>query len=160
MVSLFLVLLIIIGYAVIGFALRKYPGAEKTKKVTKPLSWVIDLSPLIGLVIFSILFTCVLETQIMARVTHAIIVFDLWLLATQFYCFILTYYKQKWSLICCSVGMIYAIGLAIYLTPLDRYIASLYIFMDWPSLFLGCGILIIFYAIKFITIKSKKVENR
>ena len=135
--------------------LRNCPIAERTKKATKPLSIMIDLSPLIGIIVFSILFTCVLNGRLPERISHAITVFGLWMCATKFYCYILAHFKKKWVLISCIIGMLYSIGLAVFLTPLDRYVEVLYSFTDWYSILLGCGLLIVFYTIVIITTISK-----
>lgn len=155
MLSVFLIALLAIGFFIIGFMLKKYPDEERTKKATKPLSLIIDLSPLIGIIVFSILFACVLKGRLLERVTHAILVFGIWMCATKFYCYILAHFKKKWVLISCIMGMLYSIGLAVFLTPLDRYVEVLYSFTDWYSILLGCGLLIVFYTIVIITTISK-----
>lgn len=155
MLSVSLVALLIVGFFVVGFMLRKYPDQDRTKKATKPLSLIIDLSPLIGFIVFGILFACVLKGRLLERVSHAILVFGIWMCATKFYCYILAHFKEKWVLISCTIGMLYSIGLAVFLTPLDRYVAVLYSFADWYSILLGCGLLIMFYTIRIITAISK-----
>ncbi len=155
MLSVFLIALLAINFFIIGFMLKKYPDEERTKKATKPLSLIIDLSPLIGIIVFSILFACVLKGRLLERVTHAILVFGIWMCATKFYCYILAHFKKKWVLISCIIGMLYSIGLAVFLTPLDRYVEVLYSFTDWYSILLGCGLLIVFYTIVIITTISK-----
>lgn len=78
----------------------------------KIYSLIIDLSPLIGIIVFSILFACVLKGRLLERVTHAILVFGIWMCATKFYCYILAHFKKKWVLISCIIGMLYSIGLS------------------------------------------------
>ena len=155
MLSVFLIALLAVGFFIIGFMLKKYPDEERTKKAIKPLSLIIDLSPLIGIVVFSILFACALKGRLLERVTHATLVFGIWMCATKFYCYILAYFKQMWVLISCIIGMLYSIGLAVFLTPLDRYVRVLYSFTDWYSILLGCGLLIVFYTLAIITAISK-----
>lgn len=155
MLSVFLIALLAVGFFIIGFMLRKYPDQERTKKATKPLSLIIDISPLIGIIVFSILFACVLEGRLLERVTHAILVFGIWMCATKFYCYILAHFKTKWVLISCIIGMFYSIGLAVFFTPLDRYVEALYSFTDWYSILLGCGLLIVFYTITIIAFINK-----
>ena len=141
MLNVLLITLLAVGFFIIGFMLKKYPDEERTKKATKPLSLIIDLSPLIGIIVFSILFACVLKGRLLERVTHAILVFGIWMYAVKFYCYILAHFKKKWVLISCIIGMLYSIGLAASLTPLDRYIEILYSFTDWYSILLSCGLL-------------------
>ncbi len=146
-----MIVLLIVGFFAVGFISRKSPDEEKTRKATKPLSLIINLSPLVGIVVFAILFSCVLKGQLMERVAHAISVFVIWMCATQYYCYLLAHFKNKWILVSCIIGMIYSIGVAIFLTPLDRYISAVYSFAKEYSLLLGCGILVVFYAITIMT---------
>ncbi len=155
MLNVLLITLLAIGYFIIDFMLKKYPDEERTKKATKLLSLIIDVSPLIGIIVFSILFACVLKGRLLERVTHAILVFGIWMCATKFYCYILAHFKKKWVLISCIMGMLYSIGLAVSLTPLDRYVEVLYSFTNWYSILLGCGLMIVFYTIVIITAIGK-----
>ena len=152
MMILILTILLAVAFFVIGFMLRNCPIAERTIKATKPLSIMIDLSPLIGIIVFSILFTCVLNGRLPERISHAITVFGLWMCATKFYCYILAHFKTRWALISCLMGMLYSIGLAIFLSRLDRYVATLYSFADWYSLLLGCGLLLVYYSVTIISV--------
>lgn len=77
MLNVLLITLLAVGFFIIGFMLKEYPYEERTKKATKPLSLIIDLSPLIGIIVFSILFACVLKGRLLERVTHAILVFGI-----------------------------------------------------------------------------------
>lgn len=155
MLSVFLIALLAFGFVITGFMLKKSPDAERTKEVAKPLSLIIDLSPLIGIIVFSILFACVLKGRLLERVTHAVLVFGIWMCATKFYCYILKHFNKKWVLISCIICMFYAIALAVFLTPLDRYVEVLYSFTDWYSILLSCGLLIVFYTIVILTAISK-----
>ena len=155
MLNVLLITLLAVGFFIIGFMLKEYPDEERTKKATKPLSLIIDLSPLIGIIVFSILFACVLKGRLLERVTHAILVFGIWMYAVKFYCYILAHFKKKWVLISCIIGMFYSIGLAASLTPLDRYVEVLYSLTDWYSILLSCGLLIVFYTIVILTAISK-----
>ena len=53
MMILILTILLAVAFFVIGFMLRNCPIAERTKKATKPLSIMIDLSPLIGIIVLA-----------------------------------------------------------------------------------------------------------
>lgn len=74
-------------------------------KITKPLSVIINLSPLIGIVIFAVLFSFVLKGRFAERATHAFLVFAIWIYATKFYQYILAYYKKKEILAGSLIGM-------------------------------------------------------
>lgn len=137
-----------------GFILRNYPNAERTKKVTGPLSVIIDLLPVAGIIVFTVLFTCVLKGRLPERLSHAVLVFTIWMCATKFYCYLLAHYNLKRAVISCTAGMVFSIGLAVFLTPLDRYVATVYEFTGWYSIFLGCGLLAVFYAVTVVSIAS------
>ena len=153
MLSVFLTVILGVDLIVISCLLQKYPTEARTKKVTKPLQLIISLSPLIGIVIFTILFSFVLKGQLMERITHALFVFAIWMYATQFYNYLLAHYKNKWVVISCALSMILSIALAIIFTPLNRYVALIYDNMGWCSLFLGLALMIVFYVMVLITFK-------
>ena len=60
MLIIILVIFLAVFFFVNGFILRNYPNAERTKRATKPLSLIIDLSPVAGIIVFTVLFTCAL----------------------------------------------------------------------------------------------------
>ena len=154
MLSIMLVLILGVYFFVISWKLREYPSEERTIKITKPLSVVINFSPLIGIVIFTILFTFVLKGRVAERGTHAFLVFAIWIYATRFYQYILSYYKKKGIFAGSVIGMIFSIILAVLFTPLDRYVNLIYSHINWYSIFLGAYLYIAFYAITFIVIKK------
>ena len=72
MLSIMLIFILVVYFYIISLKLKKYDSEKRTDKVTKPLSMIIKISPIIGIVIFSILFTWVLKGRFLERVTHAI----------------------------------------------------------------------------------------
>lgn len=104
-------LLLAVYFCGISLRANKYSPEERTVKITKPLSVIINLSPLIGIVIFAVLFAFVLKGRLAKRATHAFLVFAIWIYATKFYQYILTYYKKKEILAGSLIGM----GLSIIL---------------------------------------------
>ena len=128
---------------------------NRTDKVTKPLSIIIKISPIVGIVIFSILFTVILKGRFIERVTHSILVFAIWMYATKFYQYILSYYKKKDILISSIIGMLFSVVLAIILTPLDRYVNMIYSYINWTSIFLGIMLYIAFYIVTYDVQKNK-----
>ncbi|MCH5348456.1 MAG: hypothetical protein J1E40_03970 [Oscillospiraceae bacterium] len=156
MLSIILIFVLAIYWGIISWRSRKYCPEERTAKIIKPISMIINLSPLIGIVIFTILFTFVLKGRFAERGTHALLVFAIWMYATRFYQYILAYYKKKEIFICSVSGMIFSIALAILLTPLDQYVSLIYSRMNWCSILLGCGLYIVFYAATFIVTKRAK----
>ncbi len=153
MLSIMLIFILVVYFYIISLKLKKYDSEKSTDKVTKPLSMIIKISPIIGIVIFSILFTWVLKGRFLERVTHAIVVFAFWMYATKFYQYILSYYKKKEILICSIIGMLFSLALAIIFIPLDRYVSMIYSYIDWTSIFLGIMLFIAFYIVTYNTKK-------
>lgn len=95
MLSIMLIFILVVYFGTISLKLKKYNSEKRTDKVTKLLSIIIKISPIVGIVIFSILFTFILKGRFLERVTHSILVFAIWMYATKFYPYILSYYKKK-----------------------------------------------------------------
>lgn len=156
MLSITLICILAAYFFIISWKLRGYSPEYRTVKVTKPLSIIINLSPLIGIVIFTILFTFVLKGRFAERMTHAFLVFSIWMYATRFYQYMLSYYKKKEIFAGSVIGMIFSIILAVVLTPLNKYVTMIYSCINWYSIFLGCGLYIVFYAATFTLVKKAK----
>lgn len=150
MLSIICISILAVYFLVISLKLKEYCSENTTNKITRPLSIIIKISPIVGMLIFTILFTFVLKGRSLERITHAILVFALWMYATQFYQYILSYYKKKGIFIGSMIGMILSIILAIIFTPLERYVSIFYSYMNWTSIFLSGILYIIFYTVAFI----------
>lgn len=150
MLSIICISILVVYFLVISLKLKEYGSENKTNKITKPLSIIIKISPIVGILIFTVLFTFVLKGRFLERVTHAILVFALWMYATQFYQYILSYYKKKEIFIGSIIGMILSIILAIILTPLEQYVSIIYSYMNWTSIFISAILYIVFYTIAFV----------
>lgn len=105
MLTIILTAVLPVYFLIICFKLREYRAEERTLKATKPLSKIISLSPLAGIVIFAVLFAFVLKGRFAERATHAFLVFALWLYAPRFYQYILSYYKKKAIIAASVTGM-------------------------------------------------------
>lgn len=156
MLSIMLICILVIYFSIISWKMKEYCSEKRTDKITKPLSIIIKISPIVGIVIFTILFTFILKGRFLERATHAIIVFALWMYATKFYQYILSYYKKKEILISSIVGMFFSIILAITFTPLEQYVSMIYSYMNWTSMFLGGILYIIFYIVTYKRIRRAK----
>lgn len=73
----------------------------------------------------------------------------IWMYATKFYQYILSYYKKKEILISSIIGMLFSIILAITLTPLNQYVNMIYSYINWISIFLGLMLYVTFYIVTF-----------
>lgn len=155
MLSIMLIFILVVYFGTISLKLKKYNSEKRTDKVTKPLSIIIKISPIVGIVIFSILFTVILKGRFIERVTHSILVFAIWMYATKSYQYILSYYKKKDILISSIIGMLFSVVLAIILTPLDRYVNMIYSYINWTSIFLGIMLYIAFYIVTYDVQKNK-----
>lgn len=149
MLSIMLIFILVVYFGTISLKSKKYNSEKRTDRVTKPLSIIIKISPIVGIVVFSILFIFVLKGRVLERVTHAILVFAIWMYATKFYQYILSYYKKKEILISSIIGMLFSIILAITLTPLDQYVNMIYSYINWISIFLGLMLYVTFYIVTF-----------
>ena len=67
---------------------------DKTEKATTFLSKFLMIAPLIAAIVFTILFTTLLHGRLEERISHALIVFMLWMYATSFYVDILKHYSS------------------------------------------------------------------
>ena len=154
-IMLIFIFILVVYFGTISLKLKKYNSEKRTDKITKPLSIIIKISPIVGIVIFSILFTVILKGRFIERVTHSILVFAIWKYATKFYQYILSYYKKKDILISSIIGMLFSVVLAIILTPLDRYVNMIYSYINWASIFLGLILYITFYIVTYDVQKNK-----
>ncbi len=159
MLSIILTCVLVSAFFAIEFFSGKYAAEEKTLKVTRPLSILLNVAPLAGILIFSVLFAFVLKGQLWERISHAVFVLAAWMYATRFYLILLSHFKKKRVVASCLVGMVYAVALAVYFTPLNRYVALPYALMNRYSVFLGCGLLIVFYAMTILDHIRKKAMN-
>ena len=154
-IMLIFIFILVVYFGTISLKLKKYNSEKRTDKITKPLSIIIKISPIVGIVIFSILFTFILKGKFLERVTHSILVFAIWMYATKFYQYILSYYKKKDILISSIIGMFFSVVLAIILTPLERYVNMIYSYINWASIFLGLILYITFYIVTYDVQKNK-----
>lgn len=156
---LIIILIFILGLLFLLFQIKtkKHPIALRTQRVTNLLNKVILISPAIGFIIFAILLSTVLPGRMIARSSHAFIVFILWMYATSFYVAFLKHFKDKKSSLAAIIGMACSVTLAIVLTPLDRYCGlltpSYYIFIY----ILGICLLGFVYAGYFISHKNNSI---
>lgn len=142
-----IIIILIIGvyFLVFNLIFVKEKIEKRTEVITKPLTKFVKVSPLIGIALFTILFTTVLKGKILERSSHAIIVFVLWMYVTYFYCGLLAHYKNRMSLLFSSIGIVVSIVCAIILTPLERYNAIIYAHIGIGSYILGTVMILIFY---------------
>ena len=160
MISIALVVLLA-GYGwAVSWRLRDCRVERRTAKIVTLLSKAILFSPLLGIAVFAPLFAFVLKGELPQRASHAILVFALWMAATQFYLYGLAYCKQRGKVLCSGIGMMFSVALAVLLTPLDRYIHLIYSHINRYAFLLGCGLLGVFYAMAFVRQKEQNKANQ
>lgn len=151
MTCIALTVIICFYFAICAIYEKKKVVGEKSKKIAKIVSMITVVVPIIALVIFVILFSFVLQGKLIERISHSIIVFSMWICALQFYKYVISYFKDKRSLALSIIGMISSIGMAIFLTPLDRFCSTIYSHFQEVILPLSIGIIVFIYTIIFCT---------
>lgn len=150
----FFIGVIVLLYLWTGCIIRNYEVEEKSKGISKLLNRIISISPLIGVIIFSLLFSLVLNTRLLERIAHSMLVFGLWMMATKYYVNILSHFKKMKLVIISGVGMILTIAFAILYTPLDRYVSLVYTVNQKLSVLISCIVLLIYYLPAFFSKKD------
>ena len=120
------------GFIAIGVISRGLRPKERTRRAVEPLAKLISLAPILGLVIFALLFAFVLKGRLMERASHALMVSAL---------------KHRGILAGSMAGMLLSAALAVLLTPLDRYVSLIYSLTGWGSFIIGFALLTVFYII-------------
>ncbi len=153
MVFVFVLIAVSIGFGMIEAKSKTLVPSQKTEKITKGMCKIIFVSPLVAAVVFAILFSTVLQGRRMERISHALIVFMLWMYATSFYVLILKYFKNKAFLGAGLIGLIGSASCAVLLTPLDRYCTWVYELLHEISFLIGGLMLAIWYFSFFMSRK-------
>lgn len=140
-----LIILLGILFIVLKTKVKGIEQIERYKKVTLKLDVFLSILPIIAIVFFSVLFATELQGRILERSSHAFILLFLWIISTSFYTELMKHYNNKQILITSIVGFIISVGLAITLTPLDRYCLLVYSHLNVFSFILGAYLMLIFY---------------
>lgn len=112
----------------------------------KRMDMLIMIAPFISLVVFSILFLTVLKGQLADRISHALIVFSLWIYFTYFIKTLFAYWKNKNILLVSLVGIPLTLYFIFQLTPLDNYTKIVFLKIGNVSFIVGLGLIILFYS--------------
>lgn len=156
MICIALTVFVCFYFAICAIYEKKKAVAEKSRKIAKIVSIITVVVPIITMVVFVILFSFVLQGKLMERISHSIIVFSMWICALQFYKYVISYFKDKRSLVLSIIGMISSIGTAIFLTPLDRFCNTIYSLFQGVTLPLSIGVIVFIYTIIFCTDQTLK----
>lgn len=156
MITLFLLLALYMLFVYVGVKTLSLEIGERSRKVSKILDCILLIAPLISSAVFTVLFVFVLEGRFYQRLSHAILVFALWLCAARLYWYLISFLKNKRILILSLIGMIGCAAAAIVLTPLDRYVDLLHSFTRAASISVGDSFIITFYVLAFISLKKRR----
>lgn len=121
--------------------------SERTKRFSIGMNILLLFVPLLAVTVFGVLFLFVLKGRFYERLSHAVLVFALWLYAARFYWFLLSYFKNRAILLLSVVGFAVAAAEAVVLTPLDRYVSLLHSVTGAVSVAPGIVLLTLFYAL-------------
>lgn len=116
-------------------------------KITRIMLDILNVSPLIGLVVFTLLFTFVLRSRLEERILHSATTFFLWMFATLYYIMILANFKKVGKMIAAGAAMIGTVAAAITVTPLDRYVNLIFARTHIGAYIIACVLLLAFYGI-------------
>lgn len=121
--------------------------SAKTERFSGGFNRLLLFTPALAAAVFLILFLFVLRGRFYERLSHAVLVFALWLCAARFYWFLLSYFKHRVILLLAVAGFAVSAAEAVVLTPLDRYVTLLHSFTGAASLAPGIVLLALFYML-------------
>ena len=124
--------------------------SRRMERFSRGFALLLRFLPLLALAVFTVLFLFVLKGRFYERLSHAVLVFALWLYAARFYWMLISFFKHRRVLVLAIPGMAGSAAAAIVLTPLDRYVDLLHSFTGAGSILIGCGMLAIYYAAPFL----------
>lgn len=131
---------------------------EKKIKITRIMLNIVNAAPIIGIIVFTILFKFFLTDRLEERILHSMTTFLLWMFASLFYIIILSRFGKAKKMIVPAMGMLAFLVMAIVVTPLDRYVNLVYVRSHLGSYLVVGIMLIIFYVVSLRW--RKRVEGR
>ena len=152
-------------FAIETWRTRTCCTSGRMARFSKGLNRLLLFVPVLAAAVFAVLFLFVLKGRIYERICHSTLVLALWLYAARFYWILLSFSghwrKTRGSILCtdfslCLAGMLGAAFSAVFLTPLDRYSATVHSILGPASVLAGAGMLVLFYAAAYIVARSSK----
>ncbi|MGE7693902.1 hypothetical protein ACQKNC_07255 [Lysinibacillus sp. NPDC094177] len=121
--------------------------ADSKRQLTiKRMELLIVIAPFVSLVVFTILFLTVLTGQLADRISHALIVFSLWIFFTYFIKTLFGYWKNKNILLVTFVAVPLTLYFILQLTPLDNYTKLVFLKIGNFSFIIGLVLIVLFYS--------------
>ena len=139
----------------------KYLVPDRVKRFSKGLNRLLLFIPVLAVPVFAVLFLFVLKGRFYERLCHATFLLALWLYAARYCWFLLAYHKSFLSLNSVYYHLFFILCLptiAIDLTPLDRYVETVYPLLGPASILSGAGLLLVFYIAAFFTTCANKTN--
>lgn len=150
---IYVIFIVLLGmiFLSIKYHTRNLIAESYCTQIVSLINTFLLIAPVIGLIIFTILFTTVLEGRIYERATHAYCLLFLWIISTSLYTEIMKHYKNKKVVFISIVCIILSVALTIALTPLDIYNLLIYSKLKTFSFAIGVYLMLIFYVGIFIS---------
>ena len=151
-------------YGLAGFLLSEsiiacqFIVPDRVKRFSKGLNRLLLFIPVLAVPVFAVLFLFVLKGRFYERLSHAVLVFALWLYAARFYWMLISFFKHRLVLAMSISGMAGSAAAAIVLTPLNRYVDLIHTFTGAGSVLVGCGLLAVYYAAPLLFPRRKTAE--
>lgn len=150
MTTLFLLILIVALFVAACRQASMLDVSGRMERFSRGFGLLLRFLPLLAVAVFAVLFLFVLKGRFYERLSHAVLVFALWLYAARFYWMLISFFKQRRMLAFAIPGMAGSAATAIILTPLDRYVDLLHSFTGTGSVLAGCGMLAVYYVAPFL----------
>lgn len=134
---------------------------DRAKRASEGMNRLLLLIPALAVPVFAVLFLFVLKGRFYERLCHATFLLALWLYAARYCWFLLAYHKSFLSLNSVYYHLFFILCLptiAIDLTPLDRYVETVYPLLGPASILAGAGLLLVFYVAAFFTTCANKTN--
>jgi len=125
---------------------------------TKPSQYAkffFFIAPICAVIVFTVLFSTVLTESLSERISHALIVLMLWLYSASFYANAIFFGEKKINRLCYIIVMIITAGMAIILSPLDRYMTLLGGFVPIGIYGIGICMLTVYYLSLILSCRRK-----
>ena len=146
MTTLFLLILLVALFVAACRQASMLDVSGRMGRFSRGFDLLLRFLPLLAVAVFAVLFLFVLKGRFYERLSHAVLVFALWLYAARFYWMLISFFKHRRMLAFAIPGMAGFAATAIVLTPLDRYVDLLHSFTGAGSVLVGCGMLAVYYA--------------
>ena len=159
MTTLFLLILLVALFVAACRQASMLDVSGRMGRFSRGFDLLLRFLPLLAVAVFAVLFLFVLKGRFYERLSHAVLVFALWLYAARFYWMLISFFKHRRMLAFAIPGMAGFAATAIVLTPLDRYVNTVHSVLGPASILAGAGMLVLFYAAAYVAARSPKGKH-